>query len=275
MSVRGFAAALGVSPATISQIENDKAQLTVPRLEQMAAVLQTTAGEILAAETPPAPTAAGPGGPGCAPAGAAGPDWRRYEPLRLDAILAAALAEFLELGYHGTSMRRISARSGVSIAGIYDHYESKQSILMRIIDVTMVDLEWRIAAAAQEGAGVIGRFCCAVENLALFHTYRRELGVIGVSEVRALEEQNRMAVAARRDRQQRIVDAMVIDGTRAGLFATAVPEDAARLVVSMCAGLSNWWRPGGRLSPESVAAEYVEFALRLVDCRERPPSAAT
>ena len=59
----------------------------------------------------------------------------------------AAVDELLEVGYHGTTMRRIAARSGVSVPAIYGHYESKQAILVRILDDALTDLEWRTAAA--------------------------------------------------------------------------------------------------------------------------------
>lgn len=70
-------------------------------------------------------------------------------------------------------MRRISARSGVSVPGIYAHFESKQAILVRILDVTMADLEWRTRAALAERDDPFDRFCCLVENLALYHASPR------------------------------------------------------------------------------------------------------
>ena len=164
-------------------------------------------------------------------------------------------------------MRRIAARSGVSVPAIYGHYESKQAILVRILDDAMNDLEWRTAAAVAEGGDPHGRFSRAVENLVLFHTYRRGLGFIAASEVRALEGGNREAIGGRRTHQQDIVDQLVHEAVALGVFTTTIPDDAARVVVSMCAALPTWWRPFGRLSPEAVAHEYVDFALALVGYR--------
>lgn len=266
MSGRDLARLIGVSPATLSQLENDKAQLTVTRLETIAAALGVSACDILAqrgADPPPRHNA------GARVSAATGPDWRVYGPLRSDPVLAAALGEFLEIGYHGTTMRRIAGRSGMSVPAIYARHDSKQAILMCIVDATMTDLEWRAAAALAESDHPVGRFRCLVENLVLYHTYRRDLGFIGTSEVRALEPENQATISARRNRQQELVDEQVQAGVRGGQFTTDSPDDTARVVVSMCSALPTWWHPGGRLSPEEVAAEYVQYGLNLVGYRPR------
>ncbi len=43
-------------------------------------------------------------------------------------IVDAAYALFLEQGYHGTSMRQIAARAGITMGGIYNHFDGKESI---------------------------------------------------------------------------------------------------------------------------------------------------
>ena len=40
--------------------------------------------------------------------------------------------------------------------------------------------------------------------------------------------------------------------------------DAARAVVTMCTALATWWQPEGQLTPEQVAAEYVDYALGIM-----------
>lgn len=258
LKVRELADCLGVSPATVSQLENDKAQLTVVRLEQVARELAIPAARILSGDLPTVPERAQ------VATAATTRDWRVYPPMAFDPIVDAALAEFLDVGYHGTTMRRISARSGVSVPGIYAHFPSKQEILVRILDATMTDLEWRTGAALAECDDPVGRFSCLVENLALYHTHRRELGFIGVSEVRALEPENRRRVAGRRTAQQEVVDDVLADGLRAGVFDVDNARDAGRVVVSMCTALPTWWQRGGRLTPEAMAERCVTFALRIV-----------
>ncbi|WP_331717184.1 helix-turn-helix domain-containing protein [Rhodococcus rhodochrous] len=275
MTLRGLARCIDVSPATLSQIENDKTGLTVDRLNRIADALGVRPAEILEAgraaltapaEEPETLVATRSDPPGQVEACR---QWRVYEPLSLVPVLQAALEEILAVGYHGTSMREISKRCGLSVPGIYNYFTSKQDILMTIYQATMDDLEQRTRGALAEGAGrdPVTVFTLLIENLALYHTHRRELGFIGASEMRSLTTENRRIIANKRNWQQAVVDEKVLAAVRAGSFRVRNPEDAARAVVSMCTALPTWWRPGGRMSPEEVANLYVEYALDLMQYR--------
>lgn len=47
-------------------------------------------------------------------------------------IIDAAYALFLEQGYHGTSMRQIADRAGLTVGGIYNHFDGKESIWVAV-----------------------------------------------------------------------------------------------------------------------------------------------
>ncbi len=270
MSLRGLARQLGVSPATLSQIETGRTGLSVHRLSRIAEALGITVPKIL--DVVVAPRGAGPPADGSAdevgPPPAAGPAtrvrWREYAPLGFDPVLRAALTEFLAIGYHGATVRGIAARAGLSVSGIYHYYTSKQHMLVAILDLTMADLLARARAAHEEGGDPVERFCLLVENLVLYHTHRRELGFVGAAEMRSFEPANRARIAELRTVQQRMVDHEVADAVRLGRFRADHPHEAARAVVTMCTALPTWWRPDGSLSPEQVAAQYVGFARQMM-----------
>lgn len=48
-------------------------------------------------------------------------------------IEEAAVALFMEQGYHATSMRQIAERAGLALGGIYNHFASKDEIFEAII----------------------------------------------------------------------------------------------------------------------------------------------
>lgn len=255
-TLRALAAELGVSPATLSAVETGRTGLSALRLSQVAALLDVPVDQLLARDVTPAPRL---------PRRVAEPtDWRAFGPLALDAPLAGALQAFLGLGYSGASMRDIGRLAGLSVPGLYHHYSSKQDMLVALLDLSMNDLLWRTRAARAEGAGPVDRFRLLVEALALFHTHYRELGFIGASEMRSLEEPARARVTAARVEQQRMVDAEVLSACHQGSFATTRPREAARAVVTMCTALPQWFSPHGPATPEQVAQQYVEFALGVV-----------
>ncbi|MCW2621492.1 MAG: helix-turn-helix protein, partial [Frankiales bacterium] len=193
--------------------------------------------------------------------------WRDFAPLTLEPPLAGALAAFVELGYHGATIRDIAQRAGLSVPGVYHHWPSKQHLLVALLDLTMADLLHRTSEALAGGADPVARFTNLVECLTLFHTHRRDLGFIGASEMRSLEEPARERIRAARNDQQRMVDDEVLAGCRLGLFETPLPREAARAVVTMCTALAQWWSPAGPAAPEEVAEQYVGFALDLVRFR--------
>jgi AcrR family transcriptional regulator/DNA-binding XRE family transcriptional regulator len=271
ITLRGLAKMLEVSPATVSQIETGRTGLSVTRLTRIADALGMTVAQILdivvgqgAAASPELLAVAG-GGSG--ENRSAATDWREYGPLGFDPVLQAALDEFLAIGYHGATVRGIAARCGLSVSGIYHYYTSKQQMLVRILDLTMTDLMRRSHAARADGRDPVERFSRLIENLALFHTHRRELGFVGASEMRSLEDGDRQRIAGMRTAQQRMVDHEVEQAVRTGHFRADHPHEAARAAVTMCTGLPTWWHPGGPLSPERVAEQYVGLALDLMRAR--------
>jgi AcrR family transcriptional regulator len=49
---------------------------------------------------------------------------------RIDDIIQAAVEEFLDKGFDGTSMNAIAFRAGISKGGLYHHFNSKDEILI-------------------------------------------------------------------------------------------------------------------------------------------------
>jgi AcrR family transcriptional regulator/DNA-binding Xre family transcriptional regulator len=257
VSLRTLARMIEVSPATLSQIEQGRTGLTVSRLGRIADALDVSVAQILDTVTDgtadaPRPTPAAPSA------------WRVFEPLDFDPVLRAALDEFVHIGYHGATVRSIAARAGLSVPGIYHHYDSKQQMLMAIERYTMADLLARAEAARAEGRDPVERFSLLVELLALYHTHRAELGFVGAAEKRSLDPANGKAIARQRTTQQRMVDREVTDAVRAGQFRADKPHERARAIVTMCTALPTWWRPDGIYSPEQIAEQYVTFALDLM-----------
>ncbi len=56
-------------------------------------------------------------------------------------ILDAAVEEFQELGFAGTSMDRIAARAKVSKRTVYNHFESKEALFRAILDLMAAEAE--------------------------------------------------------------------------------------------------------------------------------------
>ncbi|GAB6984166.1 TetR/AcrR family transcriptional regulator [Nocardioides pyridinolyticus] len=197
-----------------------------------------------------------------------GADWREYGPATLPRVLDAALGAFAEQGYHGTSIRDIAARAGLSVPGVYHHYRSKQDILMDLMVAVMQELLDRSRAALESAeAEPASRFDTLVESLLRFHMFRRTQAFVASSEIRSLLPDNRVDYVALRDEQQRMLEEVIAAGHASGDFATEHPKDAARAVSTLCVGVASWYREDGPLSPEDLVERHLTMARGLIGSR--------
>jgi AcrR family transcriptional regulator len=183
-------------------------------------------------------------------------------------ILEAAIAVMAEHGYHGTSVRDIAERAGVSPAALYHHFGSKQEVLATIMERGIEALLRRTRTAlAAAGEAPADRLRALVGVQILFHLQDQRGTLLGTSELRALDEPVRTRHIAKRHRQQRLFDGVVVRGVEDGAFATPIPLQASRAIVVMCTGVASWFRPRGPLSRAEVVHEYQRLALDMVCAR--------
>lgn len=58
----------------------------------------------------------------------------RNKELHHGSVLSAATAEFLEYGFQDASMRRIASAVGMSVSGLYKHFESKEAMFTALVE---------------------------------------------------------------------------------------------------------------------------------------------
>jgi AcrR family transcriptional regulator len=180
-------------------------------------------------------------------------------------ILLAALACFVEKGFHGTTVRSIAARGGLSVPGLYHHFPSKTALLERLIDDTMDDLITTTESAlAAAGPGVVERFDAVVTAHVRFHCERSEESFIGNSELRSLAPTARKRTIRKRDRQQHIFDTVIAEGVAAGVFDIEPHHDASRAMVTMCTAVATWYRRSGPRSAQEIVEIYRQLARNIV-----------
>ena len=192
-------------------------------------------------------------------------NWRDFSEPTVAPLLQTALTEFVKQGYHGTSIRALALGAGMSVAGLYHHYPSKQDILVQIMELAMEDLFHRSTGAlAEAGDSIEDQFRLHIECLVLFHAYRSDLAFVAANEIRALAPEARLRHIEARDRQQAILWAIVTAGVEEGLFDAQFPRESTRAIVTMCTGVAQWYRFGGSLTPEQLADRYVTIAASTV-----------
>lgn len=192
-------------------------------------------------------------------------DWRVNDQETMKPILQAALDAITEVGFHGTTIRKIAQKAGLSVPGVYHHYESKHALLVGIMEFAMDDLWVRTQMAIDEADGSVEQeFEAFVECMVLFHASRPALASAALTEIRSLDEVARAAHIERRDRQHRVLDDILRKGLIEEVFRTSYPFQASTAIITMCTGVAQWFNPKGELTPEVLAARYQDLAVKMV-----------
>jgi AcrR family transcriptional regulator len=185
-------------------------------------------------------------------------------------ISDAAIAAMSEHGYHGTSVRDIADRAGMSSAALYHHFASKQDLLFRItdrgIEALVRQTEDALLASPNDPAS---RLRAIVRVHVLTHAENQRGSFIGNSEIRSLEPANRAIVVSKRDQQKRIFDRVVLDGVERGVFTTPYPKEATMALITMCTAVAQWFRADGPLRPDEIADRYADLGLAMLGYQPR------
>ncbi len=180
-----------------------------------------------------------------------------YETQR-DAILARSVEAFAEHGYPGTSMAQIALACGTSKAGLYHYYQSKESILLDLLDRHTGQLE-RVVTR------IVGRGLPARDELrelvrALMAEYRdsRAYHLALLNDVKFLDEVSRNRI---RSRERAIVEAFAnaIDRAWPGRIAGRARTPTTMALLGMINFTFAWLRPKGPMTHE----QYAELVISL------------
>jgi AcrR family transcriptional regulator len=179
-------------------------------------------------------------------------------------LVDVALQRFAHDGYRRTSIRQIASDAGCSAGSFYEHFPSKQSILLEIIDTTytaaVAETE---AAVALAGDDLADQFEAAVWAQCDFYMRYQQPCRIAQAELPNLDQHDRERLEVKRLRLAEITSEIIREGAAAGEFDAVEPEVAGRAVSTMCGAIGSWYDPDGHEVPRQIAQSYCELAARL------------
>lgn len=178
-------------------------------------------------------------------------------------ILHCALELFAERGFHGTGIRDIAARAGISTANLY-HYGSKEKLLAQIMTSALTRLLSAADIIRDRVEDPDQRLDALVRMHVITHALSPEASSVVDDQVGALDEESRAEVVSLRDRYESFYADVVAQGVASGQYS--VPDaSAARLgILEMCSGVARWFSPSGRFSALQVADIHVDLVRSLL-----------
>ncbi|MEO1399300.1 MAG: TetR/AcrR family transcriptional regulator [Pseudomonadota bacterium] len=183
-----------------------------------------------------------------------------------DELRRQAKRLFAQHGYEGVSMRDIAGAIGIRQSAIYNHFPSKQHLL---VDLMVSHME-RLLEAMRSSVGNDGspqeRLIAFARFHVTYHIDQPEDVFLAYMELRSLEKDGRAAVLPLRNAYEKTLRDILNAGTRDGMFIVSDSAVVARALLAMLTGVTVWYREPGRLDRETVAETYVETVLRAVGC---------
>jgi AcrR family transcriptional regulator len=186
----------------------------------------------------------------------------RYD-RRLAEILCHATEVFCKKGYEGASMRDLSRESGMSLAGLYYYFESKERLLFLIQKHTFTTIVQRLKARLEAVTDAEERIRIFILNhLEYFLANQAAMKVLS-HEAEALKNGFASEVAAIKREYYRICV-----GLLDGLKAQSGTQFSTRIGVLSLFGMMNWiytWHnPRVDADAASIAQEMGNLYLRGV-----------
>jgi len=191
---------------------------------------------------------------------------------RLGKILAHATDVFYEKGYQGASMRDLSRSSGMSLAGLYYYFESKEKLLYLIQKHTFTTIVERVHERLEDVSGPEQRIRVFILNhLEYFLANRKAMTVLS-HEDDVLKNSLGNEIAALKREYYRVCLGLLDDFKREKRL-----EFSSRMAVLSLFGMMNWiytWHnPRVDADAKQLAHEMGDIFLRGISAAKRSKKA--
>lgn len=178
-------------------------------------------------------------------------------------ILRAAARVFRRRGVAAAGMREIADEADLSPGNLYYYFSGKDELLLFCQERTLEHMLAAVAAARATPASRAEQLRAVLR--AHVHAMLDELeGATAHLEVDALPEGMRAPIVEKRDRYERAMRQLVIEGIARGELA---PCDAALVTRAMLGAVNwtaRWYRPDGARSVAEIADALAGYLVKGV-----------
>ena len=166
---------------------------------------------------------------------------------------------FRERGYRATTLDHIAARLGMSKASLYKSFHAKEEMLAVISRRTIETFTRELALVLRSDLTPEEKLRRVVRDHVRFVIANRSFLTVFFSEEANLPARLARALAQRKDRYDKGIESLVVDGVKQGVFRDVPP----RLVVFGLLGMLNWvykwYNPRGRWGAEEISSAFLSL----------------
>jgi TetR/AcrR family transcriptional regulator, cholesterol catabolism regulator len=196
---------------------------------------------------------------------------RRGEETR-ERLLAAAIQLFGSQGFESTSMKELAAAAGVRAPAIYNHFESKESILAAATIWALEDFHTHVVGTDNPETDVCDRLGNLVRRHVIYQLEHVQLArsndlVMDADALRHLLPDPAHAHVRRLMRRHLDLITEVIDEiqrTRSVAPPLPPPRLCALAILTLCDRVLSWYKPDGAFSKDEIASAYWDLVRGML-----------
>jgi AcrR family transcriptional regulator len=182
-------------------------------------------------------------------------------PSRRTEICRTAAQIFRDRGFDATSVSDVARALGMTKAGLYHYFESKEALLFEIMSYGLDRVRDEVVVPVRAVRDPEERLRQIVMRHACIATRGRGAVTQLNDEIRALPASARRQIEERMRLYVDLVRTTLLELKAAGRLREVDPTVATFSLIGMILWLPRWFRQDGRLTQEQVAREIAKMAL--------------
>lgn len=179
-----------------------------------------------------------------------------------DDILDAAAQVFRQKGFHGASMADIAEVLDVQKASLYHHVESKQEILLALLDRALGMLTEHISTISSQNTPPDQKLRLMIRGYLSGLAENADLTSVLLFEHRSLDKKSHARHVPHRDKFEKLWRDVLDEGVEKEIFELKDTGLATRAIMGTLNWTLTWYHPNGPKSIEQIADEYSDFILK-------------
>ena len=182
---------------------------------------------------------------------------------RRESLINAAIAVFIEKGFHNATVRDIGRAANMTQGTIYNYVSSKDDILYMVCDRIVAEYNEQTRRALDTSHDPVGRVRSAVRAISqVMYQHRREILLI-YQDSHLLDKRSRRVILARVEEFIGMFERIIIDAARELRVPLPHPHLSANMLTFLPVMIVlRGWSLKNDMSPEEVVEQITAFIVR-------------
>ncbi len=182
---------------------------------------------------------------------------------RRENLINAAIAVFIEKGFHNATVRDIGRAANMTQGTIYNYVSSKDDILYMVCDRIVAEYNEQTRRALDTSHDSVGRVRSAVRAISqVMYRHRREILLI-YQDSHLLDKRSRRVILARVEEFIGMFERIITDAARELSVPLPYPHLSANMLTFLPVMIAlRGWSLKNDVPPEGVIEEITAFIVR-------------